>query len=128
MLNQHNEKGTTLIEVVIALAILGAVLVAVFSLYHVVLTATNQMQATTRQTSEINTIADELKGRFDAEKVSNQEDAQRIAAQVMATNETYEAEVFNEMNGLYSIQIKDITLHGAGDEYTIKIYANPYGT
>lgn len=128
MLNQHNEKGTTLIEVVIALAILGAVLVAVFSLYHVVLTATNQMQATTRQTSEINTIADELKGRFDAEKVSNQEDAQRIAAQVMATNETYEAEVFNEMDGLYSIQIKDITLHGAGDEYTIKIYANPYRT
>ncbi len=128
MLNQHNEKGTTLIEVVIALAILGTVLVAVFSLYHVVLTATNQMQATTRQTSEINTIADELKGRIDAEKVSNQEDAQRIAAQVMATNETYEAEVFNEMNGLYSIQIKDITLHGAGDEYTIKIYANPYRT
>lgn len=123
MLNRDDERGSAMIEVVIALAVLGIVLMSVFMFYSIVVRGNAAIRQNSSESMAIHSMRDELKSAFETDPVRNLTDAEKAIDRISRNYPMFEVEVSENGKGLYTILARGME-EGESDQnvYTIKIY------
>ena len=119
MLNHNNDKGSTILEVVIAMAILSMVLVSIFMFYTLIIRGEETQKRLEAESIAINSFCDEIKSEI---KNTSCNDVRECVQEINQNYPMFTTEVVEIENGLYKIDVKGKQGVSGQNAYTIKVY------
>ncbi|MEG1330761.1 MAG: prepilin-type N-terminal cleavage/methylation domain-containing protein [Eubacterium sp.] len=107
MKDKVGNKGFTLVEVIVAMAILAMGIVSMLTLYNVMITGNIKSDELLNQSITVNELVDEIKGQVHKNKVTSKEESILLIEKIVLKYPNYHfiLEVVPNIKNLYEIKL-----------------------